>query len=214
MNATFLHDVLRRIMRQTKLVRMCLDPAQCYFDTLFQDIAELSCELHAAATRHICNFDEKYAPVPSRAIGHETCDNTWTTVLLVSDLFDSIDQTDEKSCLLPCIYYSPGQNRDDSRLQSEWIWRNYLVFSAISSSYFSIPRISSISSTDSCGLYFSACPESLASAYSTAFARHTEPISRSRFRTPDSRVYDSIILDTTSWLNSTCPSPRPSIICQ
>lgn len=56
-----------------------------------------------------------------------------------------------------------------------------------------------------------AWPESFASAYSTAFARHTEPISLSKFRTPDSLVYDSIILDTTSWVNSTCPSPRPSI---
>jgi len=106
----------------------------------------------------------------------------------------------------------------------------YLVFSAISSSYFSIPRMSSMSCTDNWGLYFSAenrvsipntvpqnreflpaWPESFASAYSTAFARHTEPISLSKFRTPDSLVYDSIILDTTSWLNSTCPSPRPSI---
>jgi hypothetical protein len=60
-------------------------------------------------------------------------------------------------------------------------------------------------------IHLPAWPESFASAYSTAFARHTEPISLSRFRTPDSLVYDSMILDMTSELNSTCPSPRPSL---
>lgn len=62
-DATILHDVLGRIVRETKLVCVSLNPAQCNLDTLLEHVAQLSCELHAAATRHVGNFDKKYAPV-------------------------------------------------------------------------------------------------------------------------------------------------------
>lgn len=65
---------------------MGLDPAQCHLDTLLQDVAEFSCELHAAATRHIGDFYEEYASIATRTVGHEACDNAWTTNFLVSDL--------------------------------------------------------------------------------------------------------------------------------
>ncbi|KAF4513429.1 hypothetical protein G6O67_000702 [Ophiocordyceps sinensis] len=84
-----------------------------------------------------------------------------------------------------------------------------LVFSAISSSNFSMPKMFSTSSTVSFGRYSPRRPPSLASANSTALARQTDPSSRSRLRTPDSRVYDSMILDTTSWLKATWSSASP-----
>lgn len=69
---------------------MGLDPAQCYLDTLLQDVAEFSCELHAAATRHIGDFYEKYASIATGTVGYEARDNTWTTNFLVSDLSNEL----------------------------------------------------------------------------------------------------------------------------
>jgi hypothetical protein len=76
MNATFLHDVFGWVVCQSELIRMSFDPAQCHLDTLLQDVAKLSCELHAAATGHIGDFYEKDAPVATRTVGHETCYNS------------------------------------------------------------------------------------------------------------------------------------------
>ena len=84
MDTTVLHDVLGRIVGQTELVRMSFDPAQCNLNAFLEHISKLPGELHAAATRHICNFDEKYASVATGAVGHETSDDTWTTGHAVS----------------------------------------------------------------------------------------------------------------------------------
>ena len=88
MNATFLHDIFGWVVCQTKLICMGLDPGQCYLDTLLQNVAKLSCKLYTAATRHIGDFYEEDAPIATRTVGHETCDDTWATILLVSDLSD------------------------------------------------------------------------------------------------------------------------------
>ncbi|KIH90129.1 hypothetical protein SPBR_00171 [Sporothrix brasiliensis 5110] len=71
-----------------------------------------------------------------------------------------------------------------------------------------LPLPPELSSTVSCGRYASRLLLSLASAYSTALARHTDPSSRSKLRTPASRVYDSITLATTVSSSPTCASRR------
>ena len=58
-----LHDVLGGVVGQAQLVRVRFDPAQCDLDALLEHIAELACELYAAAAWHVGHFDEKYAPV-------------------------------------------------------------------------------------------------------------------------------------------------------
>ena len=80
MNATFLHDILRRVMCQTQLVCVCLDPAQCDLHALLENVAKFPRQLHAATARHVRNLNEKYAAVPARAVGHETGHDTWTAI--------------------------------------------------------------------------------------------------------------------------------------
>ena len=79
MDTAVLHDVLGGVVCQAQLVRMRFDPAQCDFDTLFEHVTELACELHAPAAWHIGHFDEKYAPVATCAVGHETSHDSGTT---------------------------------------------------------------------------------------------------------------------------------------
>ena len=39
MYATFFHNVLRRGICEAKFVRMSLDPAECYLNTFFENVA-------------------------------------------------------------------------------------------------------------------------------------------------------------------------------
>lgn len=84
MNATILHNVLRRIVGQAKLVCVGFDPTQSDFNAFLEHVAQFAGELHATAARHIGNFDEKYAPVSARTVGHETGYDTWTAGHIVS----------------------------------------------------------------------------------------------------------------------------------
>ena len=145
MDTSILHNVLGGIVGQSEFVCMSLDPTQCNLHALFEYITKLACQLHTAASRHVCNLDEQNASIATGRIGHETSDDTWTTVtLLVSGLFlTSLGDSNLQLYHTKRVFTAPAERGI------------YLVFSAISSSYFSIPRISSISSTDSWGLYFS-----------------------------------------------------------
>jgi len=83
-NAAFFHDVSGRVVCQPEFISMGFDPRQRHLDALLEHVAELACELHTAASRHISHLDEKYAAVPSGTIGHETCHDTRATGQIVS----------------------------------------------------------------------------------------------------------------------------------
>jgi hypothetical protein len=144
MNTTFLHDIFRGVMRQAQLVCMRLDPAQCDLHALLENVAKFSCQLHAATPGHVRNLDEKYATVAARAVGNEASHDSWATISCQQVLRGTLPEN-STSLGAPARQKGPqGERRPRERVQ-----RTYLVFSAISSSYFSIPRISSMSCTDS-----------------------------------------------------------------
>ena len=143
MDTSILHNVLGGIVGQSEFVCMSLDPTQCNLHALFQYITKLACQLHTAASRHVCNLDEQNASIATGRIGHETSDDTWTTVTLSVNGPFEMQLGDFKVPISPNSGTAPADREF------------YLVFSAISSSYFSMPRISSISSTDSWGWYVS-----------------------------------------------------------
>jgi hypothetical protein len=127
MNATFLHNVFRRVVRQTNLICMGFDPTQCYLDTLFQDVAKLSCELHTAATRHVGHFYEKYAAITTRTVGYEACDDTRTTTLLVSDLSNLNNGQECRIFCLPSATAEEKGIKKMHRMESPCLLCNLLI---------------------------------------------------------------------------------------
>lgn len=87
MKTTVLHDILRRILSETKLVRMVSDPASCHLDAFHEDFAEVARQLYAAITRHVKHFDEEYATVAARTVSDETSNDAGLGRLLCDLVF-------------------------------------------------------------------------------------------------------------------------------